>query len=91
MVFSTFFNFSTHLHKERYKTKGFFTFYNFSLHLHKERYKTNAFFTFPNFCLHLHKERCKTNGCFNLFERKHSKTNGFLTCFSENTVKPMVF
>ena len=44
--FFTFFNFSLHLHKERYKTNAFFTFFNFSLHLHKERYKTNGFFGF---------------------------------------------
>ena len=44
--FFTFFNFSLHLHKERYKTNAFFTFFNFSLHLHKERCKTNAFLIF---------------------------------------------
>ena len=63
LFFFTFFNFSFHLHKERYKTNVFFTFFIFSLHLHKERYKTNAFFTFFNFSLHLHKERYKTNKC----------------------------
>ena len=38
--FFTFFKFSLHLHKERYKTNAFFHFFNFSLHLHKEHCKT---------------------------------------------------